>query len=164
MKFRLARKEEIDEIFTIFSNAIDKMSEQNIFQWDTLYPSKEIICQDIENRQLYLSMIDNVIACIYVLNRECDLQYECGNWSNSDGSYYVIHRLCVNPIFQNQGMGTAAVKHIEKKAKRRKALYVRLDVFSQNPYACSMYKRLGYNKVGTIHNRKGTFYLMEKRL
>lgn len=41
---------------------------------------------------------------------------------------------------------------------------IRLDVFSQNPYALKMYEALGYQKVGGASWRKGLFYLLEKKL
>ncbi|MBD5427537.1 MAG: hypothetical protein HDR38_08340 [Treponema sp.] len=39
---------------------------------------------------------------------------------------------------------------------------IRLDAFSENPYALRLYEHMGYVKVGTADWRKGMFYLMEK--
>ena len=101
---------------------------------------------------------------IYVINKECDEEYSDGNWKYPDSSYSVIHRLCVNPKYQNQGIGKLTLQHIERQVKKQGSETIRLDVFSLNPYALKMYKKLGYSKTGEVHWRKGKFYLMEKKI
>ena len=78
--------------------------------------------------------------------------------------FYVIHRLCVNPKFQNQGIGTQTMKHIEKQVLSKGIDVIRLDAFTLNPFALKMYEKLGYTKVGDVNWRKGKFHLMEKKL
>lgn len=53
---------------------------------------------------------------------------------------------------------------IETSVKEKGIEAVRLDVFSQNPYALRLYQKCGYQEVGTVQWRKGIFYLMEKYL
>lgn len=53
---------------------------------------------------------------------------------------------------------------IEDLLKKQRVQSIRLDAFSLNPYALKMYEALGYEKVGEINWRKGTFYLCEKKL
>lgn len=79
-------------------------------------------------------------------------------------TYKIIHRLCVNPAFQNKGVGTATVNYIEKQVKNENTKSIRLDVFSKNPQAIHLYEKFGYKKVGEADWRKGRFYLMEKIL
>lgn len=49
-------------------------------------------------------------------------------------------------------------------AEQFKINAIRLDVFSQNPFALKLYEKCGYAKTGTVNWRKGIFYLMEKYL
>lgn len=56
------------------------------------------------------------------------------------------------------------MRHIEQQVKKEGARAIRLDTFTQNPYAVSMYEGLGYAKRGYANWRKGSFYLMEKKL
>lgn len=99
-----------------------------------------------------------------MINQECDEQYLNGRWKYPNSRYYVVHRLCVNPIFQNRGIGMKTMIHIENELKKIGIDTIRLDAFTLNPYALKMYKRLGYSKVGIANWRKGKFYLMEKRI
>lgn len=83
---------------------------------------------------------------------------------DSDCEYRVIHRLCVNPVYQNRGIAAQTLSHIEEELQKSGIKAVRLDVFSKNPFALSLYLGNGYEKVGFADWRKGSFYLMEKLL
>ncbi|WP_242874671.1 MULTISPECIES: GNAT family N-acetyltransferase [Clostridium] len=78
------------------------------------------------------------------MNSDCDEQYINGNWKYQNATYNVIHRMCVNPKFQNQGIGALTLKHIERKLKSERVETIRLDVFSLNPFALKMYHKQGY--------------------
>lgn len=160
--FRMAALNDLDEIGILINNAINGMIEHNIFQWDDRYPTCEDFHEDIEKKQLYVGVIDNQIAVIYTLNQESDEEYANGNWKHMDNPFYVIHRLCVNPIFQQKGIGKITLAHIEKQLKDLDIHAIRLDVFSKNPFALNLYRKHGYSVVGQVNWRKGMFYLMEK--
>lgn len=164
LAFRAGTKADLDSVFQVFTDAIAEMNRNNIPQWDELYPDREILREDIEKNQLFLGMADEDIASVYVLNSECDKEYENGEWQYPSASFCVIHRLCVNPKFQNKGVGTITMRYIEAEAKQKGFETVRLDAFTQNPYALRMYDKLGYLKVGFADWRKGRFFLMEKKL
>lgn len=164
VKFSLAEENNLEEIINMFSAAIEEMNKQNIPQWDEVYPDKNILENDIREKQLYIGKIDDKIVCAYALNGECDEQYINGKWRYLNATYRVIHRVCVNPKFQNQGIGSLTLRNIEKKLKSQAVETIRLDVFSLNPFALKMYYNQGYVKVGEADWRKGKFYLMEKKL
>ena len=68
----------------------------------------------------------------------------------------------MNPAFQNQGIAGWTLKHIEEQLTEWGIHAIRLDAFTENPYAIKLYEKMGYAKVGTVDFRKGRFYLMEK--
>ena len=76
----------------------------------------------------------------------------------------MLHRLCVNPKFQNQGVAKKTLIYIEEQLRNAGTKAIRLDVFTQNPYALKLYEKAGYHKTGTADWRKGRFLLMEKNL
>ncbi|MGN1148304.1 MAG: GNAT family N-acetyltransferase [Lachnospiraceae bacterium] len=164
IKYRPGQPADIAEIVSLVQAAIENMNRQNINQWDALYPTEADFRDDIEKGQLYVGIMDEKIAVIYVLNRECDEAYQNGAWQYPSASFCVIHRLCVNPDFQNRGVGALTMEHIEKELATRGIQAIRLDAFSQNPYAIKLYKGLGYQVVGHADWRKGRFFLMEKCL
>lgn len=164
VKFDIAEEKHLDEVFSIVKAAIEEMNKQDIPQWDEIYPDKDILQDDIKKRQLYVGRINDEIACIYVLNNECDEEYANGNWEYPNATYNVIHRMCVNPKFQKQGIGPLTLSYIEENLKRNNIEAIRLDAFSLNPFALKMYYKQGYTKVGEVTWRKGEFFLMEKKL
>ncbi|MNW43536.1 putative acetyltransferase [compost metagenome] len=159
-----AKAHELDAVFSIFANAIVKMNDNNIPQWDEVYPSKEDLIEDINKEQLYIVESDQNIVSVFVLNQDFDEEYQFGKWQYPDASFCVIHRLCVNPLFQNKGIGSTTMLLIEDLVKQMGFETIRLDAFFQNPYALRMYEKLNYRKVGEVQWRKGLFYLMEKKL
>ena len=161
---RKANMKDIDTVLEIFKRAIAGMVAKGIFQWDSLYPDEEILNEDIEKSQMFLGEIDGKIASVFVLNQECDEEYENGNWNYKGCSFAVIHRFCVNVDFQNMGIGPKTMNIIEEMTKNNNIETIRLDTFSLNPYSLKMYQKLGYVKVGEVNWRKGLFYLFEKKL
>lgn len=164
ISFRRATESDLNDVFQVVTDAIAEMNRNNIFQWDEFYPDQELLKEDISKNQLYLGIIDGGIASIYVLNSECEEEYDNGDWQYPDTSFGVIHRLCVNPKFQNKGVGRLTVEHIEEELKAEGIEAIRLDAFTLNPFALKMYDRLGFSRVGTVDWRKGRFWLMEKKL
>jgi len=164
ISFCKANEGDLDSVFQVFVSAIEEMNRNNIPQWDELYPDREILKEDISKNQLYLGMTDGDIACVYVVNSECDSEYENGDWQCPDASFCVIHRLCVNPKFQKRSIGKITVRHIEAELIKQGVETIRLDAFTLNPYALRMYDKLGYVKVGYVDWRTGRFWLMEKKL
>ena len=164
ISYRKPSLEELNEIYNIYETAIKNMESNNIFQWDSVYPNKAVLTDDILKGEMHIGFLDDEIAVAYVLNHESDKQYCNGNWKYPRASYRIVHRLCVNPEFQKMGIGTLVMQHISKEVKETGIESIRLDCFTNNPQAIQMYKKLDYNIVGYANWRKGKFYLMELKL
>jgi len=164
LKYRTAVPADSDEIIALINSATDNMIKNNIFQWDEIYPDKHIVEEDIRKKQLTVGTDNGKIVVIYTLNIECDEGYTNGEWKYTDSSYCVVHRLCVNPEYQNKGIGRQTMLRIENEARKMGVTSIRLDTFSENPYALKLYKNLGFRTAGYAYWRKGKFMLMEKIL
>lgn len=164
ISYRAARIDDLDEIFQLVENAIKHMERYRIYQWDSFYPTKDAFANDIYKNELYAGIINDKIVVVYALNKECDEQYKNGEWQYIGDNFNVIHRLCVSPDFQKQGIARTTLLHIERKLKSLGIQAIRLDVFCENPYALKLYSDSGYHKVGIANWRKGKFLLMEKLL
>ena len=162
MLYRQAKEQDIDSICMLIKDAIINMEKHNIFQWDNLYPNKEDFMEDIRKGELYVGLLDDDIVVVYTINTECDAEYQKGDWKYWDCEYRVLHRLCVNPNYQNRGIAKSTLMYIEEKLQKMKITSIRLDVYSNNPFALELYSNSGYEKVGFVDWQKGRFYLMEK--
>lgn len=163
LKYRKATPNDLEEICGIVHAAIDTMVRNHIFQWDDLYPAKEDFQEDIDEGQLYVGLVNGEIAVVYALNQKCEKEYENGKWKYENEPFYIVHRLCVNPIFQNKGIAGSTLLYIERQLTEMDIHVIRLDVFSNNPFALKLYHSLGYSDSGYADWRKGRFFLMEKR-
>lgn len=164
LTFRKAQPSDLENIFGIFSRAIENMQSIGIDQWDELYPSKADIENDIKLGQMYLAVSGVDIAAAYVLNISFDEEYKLGRWRYSENRFMVVHRLCVNPDYQNQGVALKTMLYIENELRKQGVEAIRLDAFEKNSYALRLYNRLGFETVGYAKWRKGRFLLMEKKL
>lgn len=162
IKYRKATPNDIEEICRIVHAAVNAMERNHIFQWNDLYPTKEDFQEDVDKSQLYVGLVNGQIAVVYTLNQKCEKEYENGKWKYKDEPFYIVHRLCVNPAFQNKGIAKSTLLYIEKQLIEMGIHVIRLDVFSNNPFALRLYHSLGYSEVGYADWRKGRFYLMEK--
>ena len=140
------------------------MEKNNIHQWDDIYPDKAVLAEDITKEQLYIGFEGSDIAVCFVLSEECDEEYKNGKWKYPEARFNVIHRLCVDPDFQNQGIAAKTLEYIEKLCKCQGYESIRLDCFTENPYSRKLYDKAGYSVVGYADWRKGRFELREKKL
>lgn len=164
MEYRLGQEEDISSICAMIASAIETMEQQGIYQWDEFYPTRADITADIRSKTLYTVTENDALVAIYVINREADPEYLDAKWECDGGTACIIHRLCVAPAVSHRGIGNTVLLHIEEQLRDLGYESVRLDVFSQNPYAIRLYEKNGYKRRGCADWRKGRFWLMEKRL
>lgn len=164
IRFQQGTMKDLDAITMLIAAAIAQMESQGIMQWDEIYPTREDFRSDIEKGNLYAGYDKEELAVVYVLNQEFDEEYKHGKWADETKSFSILHRLCVHPKYQNQGIAKMTMEHIEESLRTQGMEAVRLDAFTENPYALKLYEQCGYHNVGRVHWRKGDFYLMEKYL
>lgn len=164
MTVRKATIGDLGAVSALFRSAIAVMNESGIPQWDEVYPSENDFKNDIGKEQMFLCEYGDRTAAVFVLNRQRGDEYQNGAWNYAEDTSEELHRLCVDPTFQNRGVGAQAVRLAEALLRERGTESIRLDAFSKNPYALRLYEKLGYRRVGEANFRKGLFYLYEKRL
>lgn len=164
MNYRKGTINDIDPVFDMVKKVIDDMNRRGLYQWDDIYPAKSDFLSDIENDTLYVLENENAIIAVYVISEESDEAYDKCNWDNPDDTTCIIHRLCIDPEYQNHGLGKKIMQHIEEQAKKMGYESIRLDVFTENPRALALYKNSGYEERGYADWRKGRFLLMEKKI
>lgn len=79
LKFVLAQKEDLDIVMSMFTDAINEMNRKGIYQWDSIYPTRNTLEEDIKKKQLYIGIYEGTVVSTYVLNQEYDEQYVNGD-------------------------------------------------------------------------------------
>jgi RimJ/RimL family protein N-acetyltransferase len=162
-----AAETDLDEIYTLYQKAIAHMAAHGMHFWDfSVYPSASVLSADVQKKHLYVVHdpdTGKIAACI-VLNEEYDEQYAQAQWNYPTSNPLIIHRLCIHPDFQGNGLGKAVMHAAEHWAVSHHFEIIRLDAFSGNIPSLTLYSHLGYTKTGEAHWIKGTFWLMEKNV
>lgn len=154
----------LSELVSLYERATRSLEIDGIHQWDEQYPDIDTIKNDIASGTAYVCIIDKQIASVFTVNKECDPEYADGEWQYPKSSFAVIHRLCVDPACQKEGIGIRTMLAAESLIQDMNFECVRLDAFSQNPAALRLYDKLCYSEVGIFSNRVGSFILFEKKL
>jgi len=164
MDFSFADPSDLQELLSLYRAAILRMNEQGIPQWDEIYPSAEVLQEDVSSGQMQIGRLDGQIAVAFLLEECTEEDYEPADWRYRETKFVVLHRLCVHPSFQGRGVARQAMDFLEQRVLERGIFAIRLDAFSRNPAALRLYEMRGYEKAGEIWYRKGLFYLYEKQL
>jgi ribosomal protein S18 acetylase RimI-like enzyme len=165
MTIRTGNKGDIIEIMNVIKDAIKDMETKGIHQWDDIYPNEEVIVNDINKNNLYVSVNETgMVQGIIVLNENQDIAYEAIGWKYNSGKQLIIHRLCIHPNHQGKGIARTLIKFAEDLGSQQKYEAIRLDAFIPNIRACRMYEQVGYEKREIVTFRKGDFYCYEKGL
>lgn len=162
--YKVATPADLGEIAALFRAATAEMNARLIPQWDDLYPNEAVLSDDIARGEMTLGRIGSTIAVVYAVSTRCDAEYADGHWQDASGAHRILHRLCVHPAFQNRGVARDTMDRIEQTLRAAGVSSIRLDAFSQNPYALRLYESRGYRFTGAVRFRKGLFYLYEKLL
>lgn len=150
----------LNSVMSMVRAAIEDMESKNIFQWDDIYPTEEIITADLNAGSVYGLFTGEKISAFVVVNEIQHFMYETIFWKYSKP--LVIHRLTVHPEYQGRGYAKELVTFAEKIAEENQYDSIRLDAFIPNHVAVRLYESSGYEKRGVIRFRKGDFYAMEK--
>jgi|TARA_Y100000816_G_C25927953_1_gene483878 ribosomal protein S18 acetylase RimI-like enzyme len=150
VKIKLAKLCDLDRVKEIAEACAKKMIEDNIFQWNENYPSKEIFREDIKNNALFVARINSeIVGCIMLSSYKDDV-YKNVKWISEDNNNLYIHRLAVHPRFQKKGIARKMMEYAEAFAKSKNHKSIRLDTFSKNHRNNKFYKLRGYIKLDDV--------------
>lgn len=152
MNFRLAGKNDLPQLKTMYEKIIGNMIKNNIQIWDEVYPC-EFFQHDIENNRLYILTEDNDIVAAFALCESNDGEGYL-KWKDIKEKAIYIDRFGINVNYLRQGIGGIMLKSAMKLAKQRGAKYLRLFVVDINKPAINLYLKNGFNQVDGIYEER----------
>lgn len=148
---RRAKISEIPDILNLTSACAEAMIEKGIYQWNEHYPSRSAFEKDIQEKSLYVQLIDGQIVGTVVISNQMDQEYVPVSWLSPNHNNIYIHRLAVLPEHQGKGYAQRMMDFAERYAKKKGYTSVRLDTFSQNRRNQVFYETRGYQRLGDIY-------------
>jgi len=142
------------------------MAAHNLDQWNDIYPTRQILEQDIREENLYLLFDESILCGQVVLNDHQDDEYKMIPWRYNADKVLVIHRLCVHPAKRGRGYAHKLMDFAEHYAGANNYVCIRLDAYTANAAAINLYEIRNYVKAGQVRfpGRKFAFNCYEKLL
>jgi len=164
MKIRKANLEDIDNIMHMYNSCVRGMIDEGINQWDSTYPNKQIILNDIKYSTFFVVEINKEIVAGINIDKNQDYTYKSIKWCDTSNSFLVVHRLAVKKEYWNKKIGKKLMLFTEELVINNKLNSIRLDTYSGNPKAMKFYSRLGYKNMGSIQLKinKDHYFCFEK--
>lgn len=163
MKITHAQLNHIDRILDIFSIGRNLMRESgNKSQWINGYPSKELITDDINKKQLFIiydddkcsdenNILSETIHAVFAFIIGADKTYayiEDGNWPNNN-PYGTIHRIASDGSVK--GILKTAVDYCLTKIPS-----LRIDTHADNKIMQNAVGKCGFKRAGIIYVEDGS--------
>lgn len=151
MRIVMGETRHVDPVWGLMDRCKRALEAQDIFQWDDVYPTRQVVEADVRRGALYVLEDDDgqCLASVVLDDAQAD-EYASLAWAGEEPAL-VVHRLCVDPKVQGQGHAHRLMEFAELHAARSGYASVRLDAYTGNPRSVGLYRRRGYREVGQIH-------------
>ena len=94
---RRAKISEIPDILVITKACAVFMIDNQIYQWNEHYPSRQAFKKDIDRGELYVLKKNNKVIGTIVISTEMDAEYQEIEWGTPSERNLYIHRLAIHP-------------------------------------------------------------------
>ena len=111
---RRAQNSDVDKIVQILNDAISFLKESGSTQWQSGYPNRETVEEDIEKQVAWVLTVDNEVAgyAAVVIGREPTYADIEGKWENNVDTYATIHRIAVSSKFRGMHLSQFFLSNI----------------------------------------------------
>jgi ribosomal protein S18 acetylase RimI-like enzyme len=152
-KLILANISNIKDIMEIINDAKQYLKSQGSTQWNLPdgYPNESTLLKDIENKECYIYLENNLIIGVMVIMETEDENYDeiDGIWLNND-KYVSIHRIAIRNGFHNKQIGYKMLKLAETIIMNKGLYSIKIDTHKINIPMINTLSKLNYTYCGVI--------------
>ena len=144
-------------MMNIVNDAKYLLKSQNINQWQSGYPNRTLLEQDVKDGIGYVLCEMNKIVGICAITFGADDSYQKieGTWKTQGYNYAVVHRMAVASDSHGHGLGVLMYQEAEKLAKAQCATSIRADTHKENIAMQKTMLKFGFEPCGTIYIKGG---------
>lgn len=161
---RLARPEELDEIWALVRRAVAQMIAWGSDQWGEDYPYPEAYAEDIDRGELWCVTDESgVILGVAALTRRHEEDYE-GLPFRCPEPAVTMHRVAVDPCAMGRGVAALLFEQFQKEGERQGVESLRIDTYSENKRMQHLIEKHGFVRLGEFFypGRNKPFYCYDK--
>lgn len=131
---RRAQNSDVDKIVQILQDAIAFLKERGSTQWQSGYPSRETVKEDIKNKCAWVLTVDNEVAgyAAVVIGRDSNYAKIDGEWNNDVDSYATIHRIAISSKFRGMHLTQFFLSNIISLTYAQEIHNFRIDTGEKN--------------------------------
>lgn len=126
------------------------MRAQGIAQWDDIYPTLPVVEADARSNSLFVVRKDHRCIAAVGLNDTQPDAYHTVAWRHVAGRTLAVHRLCVHPRWQRQGIARELMAFADDFARAQGFAAIRLDTYTGNPAAMAFFEQCEFQRVGEV--------------
>ena len=151
MELYKATEADLEELLGLYRRAADFMQENGLRQWRWgLYPSEELIRDDVEKGLMYIQRLDGALAAaVSLFDGTGEPEYDAVSWTCGMNPGY-FHRLVVDPPMQGAGIAGGVLDDVQQILRRSGCDCIRCDTGLKNTRAIRLYEKLGFRPCGHI--------------
>lgn len=154
IQIRKAAESDLDCIEKLYEDICGHLeTHKNYPGWKKgIYPNRCDAEKGLMADGLYIAHIGSKTAGAVILKHEPEEGYKNGRWLTEDDyqHIYVVYTLAVHPDFLKCGVGTELLMFAERMARKEQCISIRLDVVKDNVPAEQLYRKCGYQFIGTV--------------
>lgn len=150
--YRRANISDLSDIMAVLSDARDFLKSQGHDQWQSGYPSADIIENDIKKGQCWVFEEDGKIISTLAIVPEVDPSYAVidGEWKNDTDSYVAVHRVAVAKTHRSSGVAKNMLELARDLSYGWSCESVRIDTHPMNIPMQKLIKKCGFSRCGEI--------------
>lgn len=131
---RRAQNSDVDKIVQILNDAISFLKESGSSQWQSGYPNRATVEDDIKNECAWVLTVDNEVAgyAAVVIGRDSNYAKIDGEWNNDVDSYATIHRIAISSKFRGMHLTQFFLSNIISLTYAQEIHNFRIDTGEKN--------------------------------
>jgi GNAT superfamily N-acetyltransferase len=166
IKLRSAIAQDLEAIWPLFAQGIEKRRLEGSAQWQDGYPNPQSIANDIDKGYGYVCTDHNNEILGYVaIIFDVEPAYEVleGKWLTL-GRYACVHRLVVSQTHKIKGLATWVMREVERIVLDNDIISIKADTNHDNGGMLRVFEKLGYIYCGKVYFRGSARQAFEKVL
>jgi mannose-6-phosphate isomerase len=150
MELIKATEQDLKELLSLYRRTAEHMEDGGLHHWHWgVYPTEELIREDVRNGWMYIERLDGVLAAAVAMPEHQEPKYDHVEWT------YGVHpgqfrRLAVNPSMQGMGLGGGVMDDVQQMLRRKGCDCIRCDTSIENARALRLYEKMGFHRCGRI--------------
>ncbi len=152
MLFRPAKPDDVDGMMLIIDQAKAYLKRSGIDQWQSGYPDKATLAEDIRIGNAYILEDNSAVVGTVAVDFTGEPSYAGmtgGRWL-SNGDYAVVHRMALHDAHKGKGLSGFFMDEIENLCRSRNVFSIKADTHPGNRVMQGIFDKRGYARCGVI--------------